>query len=145
MSSRWPAGGPASYIYNGVIGAGVGAGTAAYTRHGSTPPTRQYNASGYAQGQPGTRAVDDYYNTASAYPPQQRQPTRQASAHTVASSQSVYNNVAAPPMPVPAANQYLSTAAPYGTHHQYPTTASQEHGYPERSTTCKSSLYLFFT
>ncbi|OCH96416.1 pali-domain-containing protein [Obba rivulosa] len=67
--------------------AGVGAGTAAYTRRPSQSQPGSYTG-GYAQAPPGTRAVDAYYNTP-ASPPQQTyppRPSRQGSAHTQGSA-----------------------------------------------------------
>lgn len=63
--------------------AGVGAGTAAYTRRPSQTQGGGY-AGGYAQAPPGTRSVDAYYNAPTSapqqtYPPR---PSRQGSAHT---------------------------------------------------------------
>lgn len=137
------------YLSNQNSPQNVGAGVGAYGRKPTLPPTKQYSAGGYAQAPAGTRAVDDYYNAPptqqSTYPP--KQPNRQMSTHTVASShysQSSYNPNAAPPVPaLPStmpSNQYLSAGAPYGGHSQYPTTASQDYGHHERSTTCKNSL-----
>lgn len=130
------------------VGAGVGAGTAAYARTGTAPPGRQF-AGGYAQGAPGSRAMDDYYNARpsqpNAYPPQ---PRRQTSGHTQSSSAysaaSGYAPTPAPPVPTisPPANdtsaQYLMPGAAYG-HNQYASATSQSQGYghPERSNTCK--------
>lgn len=96
--------------------AGIGAGTAAYSRQGSSPPT-QYSAGGYAQAPAGTRAVDDYYNARptqrvpGAYPPQ---PRRQGSSSTQYTqyTQSTNSNTPAPPVPSgPTPTQYLGAGA----------------------------------
>lgn len=139
------------------IGAGVGAGTAAYARQGVTPPARQpsghtppgvpYAPGGYAQAAPGTRAVDDYYNSMpnqqdGAYPPR-----RQASGYTQDSSYAPsVRSPTVPPLPPPVRSpsipaqdsgvQYLAASAAYG-HSQYPSGVSQNYGHTASGTTCK--------
>ncbi|KAK7695360.1 hypothetical protein QCA50_002552 [Cerrena zonata] len=73
---------------------GVGAGTAAYTRQGAAPPSH----SGYSQAAPGTRAVDDYYNS-------RPNPRRQGSGmtgHTQTTSSYSASTYSAPMPNVPA-------------------------------------------
>lgn len=134
---------------------GVGAGTAAYTRQGAAPP------SGYTQGAPGTRAVDDYYNSRPTGP---RRQGSGMTGHTQTSStysSSTYS--AAPPMPAvptlpppPSANPPgISTSAAVASagaaavgagylspttgqyHNQYPSGASgAAYGHTSGGTTC---------
>lgn len=135
------------------IGAGVGAGTAAYARHGTSPPA---TAGGYAQAPTGTRAVDDYYNRpaqSSAYPPR-----RQMSGHTqttsgyAASTYSYHPTSSPPPPPVPpvptipgppaaAASQYLSPGSQQQhAHEQYPSAATQNYGHAAGGTSYHSAI-----
>lgn len=121
-------------------GAGLGAGTAAYSRQANQAPSRY--AGGYAQATPGTRAVDDYYNAPAQ--PKNTYPSRQGSGHTQGTSayaQSTYADpYALPPGAAPAAAavgaSYLNSA-PYGQygHQQQPTAQSYSH--PARGSSCK--------
>lgn len=139
------------------IGAGVGAGAAAYARQGSMPPGRQqspYNG-GYAQAAPGTRAVDDYYNArpqaGTTYPPQpQPQPRRQTSGRTQSSGYmpSPYPIAPVPPMPTTPSNLNAVGTVPlyngnqYG-HNQYTSTATAAQDYAHsRGDTCTSITHL---
>ena len=123
--------------------AGVGAGTAAYARQNVSPPNN-YAAGGYAQAAPGTRAVDDYYNTrptqqTSQYPPA---PRRQGSASTqYTQSSNTYTSATPAPIPPvptgPSSNTYAAVGAgAYGAATQGATAASQQYGHPERGNTC---------
>lgn len=119
------------------VGAGVGAGVAAYNRRQGTGQSHP----GYAQGAPGTRAVDEYYSPTrqqsnSAYPPQPAGSQYEPSLHsqhpsTYAPSVHSQGNYA-PPMPT-ANNQYL--AAVPTSHTQYPS--GQQYGHAAGGTTCK--------
>lgn len=119
--------------------AGIGAGTAAYTRQNTSPPNN-YAAGGYAQAPPGTRAVDDYYNArptqTSQYPPQPRRQGSQSTQYSrYTQSSNTYTNAPTPapipPVPTGQSNAaYLAAgAAAYGAN-------SQQYGHPERGTTC---------
>ena len=121
--------------------AGVGAGTAAYARQNVSPPNN-YAAGGYAQAAPGTRAVDDYYNTrptqqTSQYPPA---PRRQGSASTqYTQSSNTYTSATPAPIPPvptgPSSNTYAAVGAgAYGA--AGATAASQQYGHSERGNTC---------
>ncbi|KAL4241701.1 pH-response regulator palI/RIM9 [Abortiporus biennis] len=134
-------------------------------------PSRQQSpyAGGYAQGAPGTRAVDDYYNASSsganAYPPRRQgsQPTpqRQPSSHTQGSSgyaPSTYSynaQIAAPvpsvPVPAippvppvtspPASNAQYLAPTQYGNHTQYPSATSQQnYGHTAGGTSYQSAV-----
>ncbi|KIP10119.1 hypothetical protein PHLGIDRAFT_125779 [Phlebiopsis gigantea 11061_1 CR5-6] len=131
------------------VGAGVGAGMAAYARNGASPPGGIPHSGGYSQAPPGNRAVDDYYNARpsqpNAYPPQ---PRRQTSGHTqTSSSYSTYSTSPPPIPPVPpvptipppgANSQYLAAGGAYG-HNQYASAASQPYAHPARSATYMSA------
>ncbi|KAI0375123.1 pali-domain-containing protein [Pilatotrama ljubarskyi] len=124
-------------------GAGVGAGTAAYTRQGSQTQPRY--AGGYAQAAPGTRAVDAFYSTPAqpqnAYP----SPTRQGSQHTQGTSG--YTDPytlppgAAPAAPAAVGASYLGPSTSYGQygHQQQPTTGSA-YSHPARGTSYHSAV-----
>jgi hypothetical protein len=138
-------------------GAGVGAGMAAYSRTGASPPGGRYTGGGYTQAPPGSRAVDEYYNAQpsqpNSYPPQ---PRRQTSAHTQGSSaySAASAHPASPPIPVisPPLNtanvQYTAPIAAYG-HNQYTSAASQypsahspDYGQHARTATCKHAFLI---
>ncbi|KAI0651975.1 SUR7/PalI family-domain-containing protein [Trametes meyenii] len=124
-------------------GAGVGAGTSAYTRQGSQSQGPRY-AGGYAQATPGTRAVDAYYNAPAQSQNGYSSPARQGSQHTQAPS--TYTDPyslpagAAPAAAAVAGASYLSTA-PYNqyNHQQQPTATSYNH--PARGTSFSHQQY----
>ncbi|KAL1757336.1 SUR7/PalI family-domain-containing protein [Schizophyllum commune] len=113
-------------------------------------------ASGYVQGAHGTRAVDDYYNQSAAnqYPPQ-KQPRRQGSASTYATSSGYTTGapmtMSPPPMPgnAAAAVAAYNTAPSSGSrsqyqgsqysHDQYGAHPGQEYGHAAGGTTYHST------
>ncbi|KAI8990552.1 pali-domain-containing protein [Trametes punicea] len=119
--------------------AGVGAGTAAYSRQASQSQLRY--AGGYAQGAPGTRAVDAYYSTPAQPQNVYSSPARQASQHSQAvSAYADPYGLPAGAAPATTGGSYLSAAAPYGQygHQQQPTTSSYNH--PARGTSYHSAV-----
>ena len=88
------------------------------------PATGPTYPGGYVPGQPGGRAVDDYYNpTGTGYPPG---PKRQASQTTSTYSQSIYSSPSpAPTHPIPQTNS------------QYLAVAGGQYGHQPRGSSCK--------
>ncbi|KAI0778309.1 SUR7/PalI family-domain-containing protein [Trametes elegans] len=119
-------------------GAGVGAGTASYTRQRSESQP-QY-AGGYAQATPGTRAVDAYYNAPSQGQSGYPSPARQDSQHTQAPSgySDPYSLPAGAAPAVAAGASYLST--PYGQYGHQQQTAAASYGHPARGTSYHSAV-----
>jgi hypothetical protein len=103
--------------------------------HDPSSPTQQpvsghTYAGGYMPGQPGGRAVDDYYNpTGTGYPPG---PTRQGTLHSQTAStysQSTYSSPT--PAPAPPISQPTS---------QYLAVGGGQYGHQHRGTSCEYSL-----
>ena len=88
-------------------------------------------AGGYVPGQPGGRAVDDYYNpTGTGYPPGPMRQGTQRSQSTTSYTQSTRSSPPAPVPPLPQANlQYLATGDP-------------QYGHLPRGSSCKYSFRL---
>ena len=96
---------------------------------GQQPVTGQTYAGGYMPGQPGGRAVDDYYNpTGTGYPPK-----RQGTVHSQTSvySQSTYST--SPPAPAPPLPQ---------TNSQYLAVGGGQLGHQNRGTSCEYNIQL---
>lgn len=101
------------------------------------PGATGYAGNGYFQAQPGTRAIDEYYNPTqdtATYPPQH--PQRQGSGHTYAPSTyspSTYNaRVASPP-----SNNQLAPAFGHDRGANYTATSAQGYGHAAGGTTCE--------
>jgi len=103
--------------------------------HDAPPPSQQpvtgnTYVGGYMPGQPGGRAVDDYYNpTGTGYPPG---PTRQGTMHSQTAStysQSTYSS----PTPAPAPTIPQPTS-------QYLAVGGAQYGHQHRGTSCEYSL-----
>ncbi|KAL1739709.1 SUR7/PalI family-domain-containing protein [Schizophyllum fasciatum] len=92
------------------------------------------HATGYVPGAQGTRAVDDYYNSAAnqSYPPQKQQPRRQGSASTYATSSGYTTGApqtsSPPPMPGYAAAAVTAHNSP-ASHSQYQGSQYQHSQY----------------
>ena len=97
------------------------------------PVTGQTYVGGYMPGQPGARAVDDYYNPPGAgYPPG---PRRQGTTHSqTASSYSQSTYSSPPPTTVPPLPQQNSQYLPVGT----------QYGHQNLGTSCECSSLLPF-
>lgn len=97
--------------------------------------TSQTYVGGYVPGQPGGRAVDDYYNPSGAgYPPR---PQRQGT--TLSQTASSYSTHSSPPPPTPAPIPLLPPSNP-----QYLAIGGGQYGHQNYETSCGFSFQLPF-
>lgn len=95
------------------------------------PVTGQTYVGGYLPGQPGGRAVDDYYN-----PPG---PTRQGTTHSQTASSYSQSTYSSPPPSTPAPVPPLPQHNP-----QYLAIGGGQYGHQNNGTSCGCSLRLSF-
>lgn len=96
------------------------------------PVTGQTYAGGYMPGQPGGRAVDDYYNPSGAgYPPG---PRRQATTHSQTASSYSQSTYSSPPPPTPAPIPPLPQS-----NSQYLAVGGGQYGHQNNGTSCGST------
>ncbi|KAF9650300.1 pali-domain-containing protein [Thelephora ganbajun] len=97
------------------------------------PATGHTYVGGYMPGQPGGRAVDDYYNpTGAGYPPG---PKRQGTIHSQTASTYSQSTYSSPPPPTPAPPLPQANS-------QYLAVGGAQYGHQPHGTSCEYSLWL---